>query len=373
MGGRVGALQPLDDARGDLEVLLGHQVRVGVVVDDGRVLVGPGHAVDAEAPAAALGEEPEPHPEARGLDQHLGALVEQEPEVARDAVVLVHRVGDVGVDVVLRGAGRVPRRGLLAVDRAPRIERARVADLLGAAARRAEHPDAEVERLPGPLGVRVDEERQDVDLGVPEVVALVAVAGHALGRHAEALAARRGLQQLEEVEAHGLLEVGRALEPDVAAAPEVGDPARRARARSARSPRGGHGRACGRRAAAARRRAPRDPSGRRRTCAVAAPRRRRARRARRPGRRRPRAVVSTVTGEAASMSWSIPHAISSPLVRVARCRRARRSTACAAIGSSTFSVKPLPRRGSSLPSPPPWVTSSEEMSMRTAASSATTS
>ena len=73
------------------------------------------------------------------------------------------------------------------------------------------------------------------------------------------------------------------------------------------------------------------------------------------------------------MSWSIPHAISSPLVRVARCRSARRSTACAAIGSSTFSVKPLPRRGSSLLSPPPWVTSSEEMSMRTAASSATTS
>ena len=226
MGGRVGALQPLDDARGDLEVLLRHQVRVGVVVDDGRVLVGPGHAVDAEAPVAALGEEPEAHPEARRLDEHLGALVEQEPEVAGDAVVLVHRVGDVGVDVVLRGAGRVPRRGLLAVDRPPRVERARVADLLRAAARGAEHPDAEVERLPGPLGVRVDEERQDVDLGVPEVVALVAVAGDALGRHAEALAARRGLQELEEVEAHGLLEVGRAVEPDVAAAPEVRHAAR---------------------------------------------------------------------------------------------------------------------------------------------------
>ena len=96
-----------------------------------------------------------------------------------------------------------------------------VADLLRAAARGAEHPDAELERLPGPLGVRVDEERQDVDLGVPEVMAFVAVAGDALGRHAEAFAARRRLQQLEEVEAHRPLEVGRAFDPDVAAAPEV--------------------------------------------------------------------------------------------------------------------------------------------------------
>jgi hypothetical protein len=37
-----------------------------------------------------------------------GAALEQEAEVARDAVVVVHAVGHVGVDVVLRGAGRVP-------------------------------------------------------------------------------------------------------------------------------------------------------------------------------------------------------------------------------------------------------------------------
>ena len=30
------------------------------------------------------------------------------------------------------------------------------------------------------------------------------------------------------------------------------------------------------------------------------------------------ALVSTVTGEGASISWSIPHASSSPLLRVAR-------------------------------------------------------
>ena len=95
-------------------------------------------------------------------------------------------------------------------------------DLLGAAAGGAEHPDPEVERLARPLGVRV-QEREHVDLRVPEVVALVAVAGHALGGHAVTLAAGGRLQQLEEVEADGLLELGRALELHVAAAPEVGD------------------------------------------------------------------------------------------------------------------------------------------------------
>src|SRR3712207_8416451 len=44
--------------------------------------------------------------------QHLRPVLEQEPQVARDAVVVVHRVGDVGVDVVLRGARRIPRGGL---------------------------------------------------------------------------------------------------------------------------------------------------------------------------------------------------------------------------------------------------------------------
>ena len=114
MGIRVGSEQPLDHARGHLEVLLRHQVRVGVVVHDRRVLVRAGHAHDREAPVAALVEVAELHPEAGGLHEHLGALVEHEAEVAGHAVVLVHRVRDVRIDVVLRGAGRVPGRRLLA-------------------------------------------------------------------------------------------------------------------------------------------------------------------------------------------------------------------------------------------------------------------
>ena len=69
----------------------------------------------------------------------------------------------------------------------------------------------------------MDEERDDVDLGVPEVVALVAAPGHALGGHAEALAAGRRLQELEQVEAHAALQVRGAGQLDVAPLPEVGD------------------------------------------------------------------------------------------------------------------------------------------------------
>ena len=97
-----------------------------------------------------------------------------------------------------------------------------MADLARPLARGVEHPDAEVEDLARPARAGVHQERDDVDLGVPEVVALVAAAGHALGRHAQALGARRGLHEVEEVEAHGPLELGRALDLDVAALPERG-------------------------------------------------------------------------------------------------------------------------------------------------------
>jgi hypothetical protein len=66
----------------------------------------------------------------------------------------------------------------------------------------------------------VGEERNDVDLCVPEVVALIAAAGDALGRHAEALGAGGRLHELEEVEADRLLDVRGAVDLDVRAAPE---------------------------------------------------------------------------------------------------------------------------------------------------------
>ena len=106
----------------------------------------------------------------------------EEVVVAGGADVLAQRVGDVGVDVVLRGAGRVVGRRLLAVDGAPREERAALGQLVGAAPRGVEQRVAEPQRVPRRPRDRVGEERHHVDLGVPEVVAAVAGAGHALRR-----------------------------------------------------------------------------------------------------------------------------------------------------------------------------------------------
>ena len=213
--------QPVDRVGRCFEVLARHQVRVGVVVDDGRVLVRAGHGVDHELAVAALGEEAEPEPEARRLDQHLAAAVEHQRVVAGDRAVLADRVRDVRVDVVLRGAGGVARRRLLAGDRAPGEQRAAVVELAGASAGGVEHADPKREHVARLLRARVREERRDVDLGVPEVVALVAVAGDALGRDAVAPGAGGRLQEREEVEADRALEPGLALDLDVGVAPEV--------------------------------------------------------------------------------------------------------------------------------------------------------
>ena len=138
----------------------------------------------------ALAEEAELGPHPRGLDQELDAVSEQKSVVAGGRDVLAEGVGDVGVDVVLRGAGRVVRGRLVAVDRAPREQGAALADLARPAAGLVEHPQRELEqRCARRRGV--GQERQHVDLGVPEVVAFVAGAGQALGRDAVTFAAQR--------------------------------------------------------------------------------------------------------------------------------------------------------------------------------------
>ncbi len=155
-------------------------------------------------------------------------------------------VGDVGVDVVLRGAGGVVGRGLLAVDRAPREERARLRQLARATAGRVEHAGSGTAARSRAIRRRgVGEERQDVDLGVPEVVALVAGAGDALGRDAGLLGAGAGLRELEQVPADRLLDRRGGRRPRRRSGPEVGRASAAARRTARRRPRRAPGRGCG--------------------------------------------------------------------------------------------------------------------------------
>ena len=166
-----------DGARGEAEVEAGHDVREQVVVDDRGVLVRPGDAVDVErvlAVAVARAPEAERVPQPRGLDGDVDALAVEELDIPRRPHVLREREAHVGVDVVLRGARRVVRRCLFAVDRPPGEERAGLVELARATPGRRQHEVPHPQRVARPERGRVGEERQDVDLGVPEVVAAVA-------------------------------------------------------------------------------------------------------------------------------------------------------------------------------------------------------
>ena len=66
---------------------------------------------------------PERPPEPRRLDEQLDAAARARTRVAGRGDVAAHRVGDVGVDVERRRAGRPVPRALLAADRAPRERR----------------------------------------------------------------------------------------------------------------------------------------------------------------------------------------------------------------------------------------------------------
>src|SRR5690606_39789962 len=109
--------------RGALEVPGGHAVGVRVVVDVLVVLV---RADDVAYVEAAIVLEPAAaRPEAGGLEEDLGARVEDERVVARGAPVAPDPEGDVGADVRLEVAGadgdehqrRRRLRGLALLDR----------------------------------------------------------------------------------------------------------------------------------------------------------------------------------------------------------------------------------------------------------------
>ncbi len=80
---------------------------------------------------------------------------------------------------------------------------------------------APAQRVAGRVGRRVGQDREDEGLRVPERVAVVARAGQALRRDRPALAARAGLQDVEQAEADRLLELRVALELHVGAGPEA--------------------------------------------------------------------------------------------------------------------------------------------------------
>src|SRR5262249_28990426 len=80
------------------------------------------------------------------------------------------------------------------------------------------------------LGGGIDQKRQHVDLGIPKVMALIGLPSEAFRRYTSVFRARRGLQDVKQVEADRLLDFyGGALDPvftditdaDIAPVPEI--------------------------------------------------------------------------------------------------------------------------------------------------------
>src|SRR6516225_7683023 len=100
----------------------------------------------------------------------------------------------------------------------------------GVRPRLRQHSVSEEQQVPRNLRRGVDQKRQKVDLGIPEVMTFIDLSGEALRRHSGVLGAPCGLQDVKEVEADRLLDLnGRSLgalladipDPDIAASPKV--------------------------------------------------------------------------------------------------------------------------------------------------------
>ncbi|MBW8810119.1 MAG: hypothetical protein JF591_15135, partial [Lysobacter sp.] len=216
------ALQLFPHAHGAQQMLLGHAVGVEVVVDQRGVFVGAGDFVDAERAAAARIEVTDLRPDARGFEHDLGAAFDQEIQVAGRIQVQAQPIRDRGIDVI-RGRTRwVVRRAFAAGDRAPREQRAvRMIHLARVPARRFQREEARMQHRARDLRRGVGHHRQHEGFGVPEIMALVAFAGQALGGGAVDAVASGRLQQMEQVETQRLFGGGIAVDEQFRAVPEL--------------------------------------------------------------------------------------------------------------------------------------------------------
>ena len=222
---RILDLHPSHDTSGVGQVRTRHDVGVEVVVHDRGVLVGTGDAVNMELPFPVGAPESQVGPQPSRLDEYFGTIPVQEGLVLTRPGVQQQGVGDVGVDVVLGCAGRVVGRRLLTSDRAPREQRATLGHLASPQPCLGKGVDAVTQRILGQPWVSEGEHRDDVGLGVPEVVALIARSRHSLGRDAQLVGTCCRLGYLEEVPAHRLLGAGRGpVNLDVGGTPVVLEP-----------------------------------------------------------------------------------------------------------------------------------------------------
>ncbi len=159
-------------------------------------------------------------PQPGGLHQQFHARVAFEALVARGLDVPHDGVGDARVHMEGGGAGRPVRGALRALDGAPGERGAAQAELGGPLPGGGQDALPPAQRLGGGLRHRADQQGQHEHLGVPEGVPVVAGAGEALGGYRAPLGAGARLEDVEEGEAHGLLDLLVAVDLHVGAAPE---------------------------------------------------------------------------------------------------------------------------------------------------------
>ena len=191
---------------------LRHAVGVVVVVDQRGVFVRTGDRIDAERAAAARIEMPDLQPDARRFGKNFRAHLGEKGAVAARFGVKSHGESHRRVDVVLRGTARIVRRTFVAADRAPRIQRAaRMIHLARMRTRAIEHAITPDQARLHQLRRGETEHRQHEGFRIPEHVAFVTFAGHALGGDAAGAVAVGGLEQMEQVQTQRLFVAARLL------------------------------------------------------------------------------------------------------------------------------------------------------------------
>ncbi|MNC17609.1 hypothetical protein D3C75_654970 [compost metagenome] len=119
---RILLLQQPGGLVGIEELVLDHQIGVGIIIHNSRIFIRPRYSIDTEGSAAYRIEMAQIRPKTRGFKENLRPFTDQKIEVPRRLHILLEPICDISINMCLGSTRREVGRVLFAVYRAPGIQ-----------------------------------------------------------------------------------------------------------------------------------------------------------------------------------------------------------------------------------------------------------
>ena len=196
--GRISLPDFLKRPKGIFHIFPGHQICIKIIVHNGIVFVRPCYRANAIASAPGRNKAAHVRPYPCRLHQHFRGPFLQITIVARYIHIKLKRIGNIRIDMILRRSKRKIGGGLLSVHRPPGIQGSLFMTQHSCPLPRfLQSIIAEIQQRSCKIRLRINKHRQYIHLRIPEIMALIALAGQSFRPHSRPAVPARCLHHMK--------------------------------------------------------------------------------------------------------------------------------------------------------------------------------